>query len=1432
MSAGGLDVGRVYASLGARLDDDGFDKFDRRVEAARKDARRPIVADARVDANLRDADQYDRRVDELRRDARDDIVAHARVDADTRGIDRYSQRLDNVDGQHDSLVRGSGRVRGALGVLAVGGAGFAAAGLAAGVLAKGVHSAVTAFEDSEKVARRQALVIRTMGQDAGATAEHVDKLAGSMMRKTGVDDDAIIAGANVLRTFKNIRNEAGAGNDVFDRSTRAALDLSAALGTDLQSASIQLGKALNEPAKGAAALSRSGTVAKSDVEELKAMAEAGAPVLEQQRFLLDAVEKQVKGTAEETATGSAKMAAAWGELQEKVGEKLAPAFNRAAGAVTDLLDRTGKGKGPLVAVGRVLGTVADAVGDVVGALFDGGRAVVDFLRHNDDARAILRQVGKTLGVFADAAKDVGQAVGKAFRDMAPDLRRIATVALEVWRRFEDAAQPIIRAVIPAIVGAIKGLLRVVSGVVKVIAGILTGDWARAWEGLGDVVGGAVDAVVALAEGGFGVLKKVVGGVIDFLLGGVTTVLDVIADVVGAGSHLPVVGGKFGDLADKLDGAKDSIDGYRRSLRETNKEHRDARSDVDRYTDRVQAARKAYREARAEQRKLKEGTDEYREAARRTAARADDLRDAIKGQRKASRDAVRPLAILAANAFNLGDVVADVADSVGGNVNEVLKELGAKALRYTIKKPKKTGAGVGEALDAAGAILGLATGGIPNRGASRQDDHLVIGPDGRPVAAISGSEGILNDPQMGIVDHALAVAQAVGALPYGGLDELWGAGFMHNTGGRLTTVPSYAAGGSIVPVPGFPGEYAASSILDEIATTRRRSGLTLTDAYGQGHKSPGHTVTGTAADWSGADGAMDAEVRRLVAEGYLVGYDGRFGSQDWPGHGPSTRTPNYHLHVEYGGKGKISGAAAAGVELLKRLRIEGPAGALRNVAQGAADTMRKGANAFIRRKAAVTPVAGGGAQAADANVVRAFRQASSATGANPLERLGLFEAGIVESGLRNLEYGDADSLGALQERVSIYGRAHALNPLASAVRFLTDAKALRPWPGTAGHLAQAVQRSAYPDRYDAVAGQARRYLAGGGRLPHFKGGGALGRTRRLTRRAANSQRRHEGRAQGSVDLLANRGIARSLARGERGFPTFELEIQDLEGDYTRADRAYGFSDEEFLIEQDDGTTLVDQDAVNRRLEELRGLFTIRQKIRRKIEAYRDAVKKAITGYRKAIRTVKAAMKAAGDAILPKDRTAYKELLGGYRQRIGDLKAVAHDLGIDLQDNALDGEELLREYAEVSGTTAPSLGEAPGPSSPEPSIEEQSDLANAQAIATQATERATALQADLTAAQANLTAFGGAGDIGAGGVTAFAAGTARGLGYASGYVPAAPGATVTPGVGGGGLDGAGVNVVVEVRSFLPPTGAQAQELGDAVVAALASRPAPQVSTRKVG
>ena len=64
-------------------------------------------------------------------------------------------------------------------------------------------------------------ILKATGGVANLTAKDVENLAQSQSKLTGVDDELIQAGENLLLTFKNVRNEVGAGNDIFTRATKA-----------------------------------------------------------------------------------------------------------------------------------------------------------------------------------------------------------------------------------------------------------------------------------------------------------------------------------------------------------------------------------------------------------------------------------------------------------------------------------------------------------------------------------------------------------------------------------------------------------------------------------------------------------------------------------------------------------------------------------------------------------------------------------------------------------------------------------------------------------------------------------------------------------------------------------------------------------------------------------------------------------------------------------------------------------------------------------------------------------------------------------------------------------------------------------------------------------------------------------------------------------
>ena len=89
------------------------------------------------------------------------------------------------------------------------------------------------------------------------------------------------------------------------------------------------------------------------------------------------------------------------------------------------------------------------------------------------------------------------------------------------------------------------------------------------------------------------------------------------------------------------------------------------------------------------------------------------------------------------------------------------------------------------------------------------------------------------------------------------------------------------------------------------------------------------------------------------------------------------------------------------------------------------------------------------------------------------QIGLMAA-MVESNLINVHYGDRDSLGLFQQRASWGSESQRMDPTYAARKFFSSLRGLgdRRMSMSMGAAAQAVQRSAYPDRYGARIGDVR------------------------------------------------------------------------------------------------------------------------------------------------------------------------------------------------------------------------------------------------------------------------------------------------------------------------------------------------------------------------
>lgn len=213
--------------------------------------------------------------------------------------------------------------------------------------------------------------LKVTNQAVGLNFKQLTDYASELQGKTIFGDEKILNDSTArLLSFTNITGEN------FKRTQALALDLATALEMDLGSASMQLGKALSDPATKLASLARAGIIFSAEqTKVIKKLAETGE-VAKAQSMILDELEKKFGGQAEAAAKVGLgpiqQLKNAWGDFLEQIGAAIMPFAAKVAGAlstvVTALQSMSPEMKKVIVVVAGVvaaIGPLSLGVGGVI-----------------------------------------------------------------------------------------------------------------------------------------------------------------------------------------------------------------------------------------------------------------------------------------------------------------------------------------------------------------------------------------------------------------------------------------------------------------------------------------------------------------------------------------------------------------------------------------------------------------------------------------------------------------------------------------------------------------------------------------------------------------------------------------------------------------------------------------------------------------------------------------------------------------------------------------------------------------------------------------------------------------------------------------------------------------------------------------------------------
>lgn len=442
------------------------------------------------------------------------------------------------------------------------------------------RASIAAAEEVRKVAAQTEAAIKSTGGAAKVTADDIVRLSTKISGLTGVDDEAIQSGANLLLTFTNIRNEAGKNNDVFDQATSTLTDMAAAFGGDVSSNAVQLGKALNDPIAGVSALSRVGvTFTDQQKEQIKTLVESGK-TMDAQKVILAELNKEVGGSAAAQATAGDRLKVTLGNLQENIGARLLPVFDKVATFLADklpgALDKAGKFFSPLVnLIGNIVESLMGggdhgaglvvAIGTAFGLMEDDSRlepffsameqvenvlgSVIAFVQ--DHFKPILLGLALAISpigvivaglafLFVKHFDEIKAVVGPVIEFLVERFQAVAAFTAEIWPQVSEAighTMNVIGAVIGAVIETVQAAWSLFGDDILRIAGAVWSQVGAIVEFAMGTIQNVIRLVLAVINGDWGkawdALKAIFTGAIDLIISTVRNLGGILSGLFGA-----------------------------------------------------------------------------------------------------------------------------------------------------------------------------------------------------------------------------------------------------------------------------------------------------------------------------------------------------------------------------------------------------------------------------------------------------------------------------------------------------------------------------------------------------------------------------------------------------------------------------------------------------------------------------------------------------------------------------------------------------------------------------------------------------------------------------------------------------------------------------------------------------------------------------------
>lgn len=425
---------------------------------------------------------------------------------------------------------------------------------------------------------------------SGLSANALSNLALSLSQVTTFGNDTIQSGENMLLTFTNI------GQGVFPQATKAMLNMSQTMGTDLKGSAIELGKALNDPLKGISALSRVGVTFSDQQKELIKNYIAHGDIAKAQGVILSELNKEFGGTAEAAGkTFGGQLAILnnrFDNLKQKIGSAILPVlsdllqgFSSKAGPILDKFGQwfTNVG-GPALQsfgayiekdvapklekigenVGRFfssfnspeLGKLAQTIGKDLFNAFNNLLNVLSSKQFGDFVALIGKDLSKAINIALPIVEEIAKNIFQFAQDIASRVQPIIQRFMNWWAQAWPGLSIFVSGVFDVIKGIIQIAWAIITDIFKTALDLISGNWQGVWNDFKTMLSGVWDGIKSIVQGGLKELEGFILAIAPSLQNAITAPFQGAFNAIGGffDSIRNTIGSLANDLGSSLSGS--------------------------------------------------------------------------------------------------------------------------------------------------------------------------------------------------------------------------------------------------------------------------------------------------------------------------------------------------------------------------------------------------------------------------------------------------------------------------------------------------------------------------------------------------------------------------------------------------------------------------------------------------------------------------------------------------------------------------------------------------------------------------------------------------------------------------------------------------------------------------------------------------------------